>query len=187
VEKTIEVQDETQFFEHGQVKFAARDFPSGTAALDVTMPCCLFQAVVPQLLAAGLIDHPRIHQPVSVWMPQVAVQRMNVFGSSQSGADQVNVAVKSWLQQLLAIYEKLSTYLLDPSDIIPMLPLGVYVDFRWRVRVVDILKVMENIQGMVHIAGVAEFQWALACVLQCVLEDYANWEQRKPKLLPSST
>lgn len=187
MDRKTEPQDETRFFEHGQVQFAARDFPSRTAALDITLPCCLFQTVVPQLLAAGVIDHPRIHQPIAIWMPQVTVQRMNVFGASQSGADQVNVAVKSWLKQLLTIFEKLSAYLLDPADIIPMLPLGTYVDFRWRVRVDDILKVIEGVQKQSHVSGIAEFQWALACVLQCVLEDYASWEERKSRLLPNKS
>jgi hypothetical protein len=73
MDRKPEPQDETKFFEYGQVAFTARDFPSGTAALDITMPCCLFQTVVPQLLAAGLIDHPRIHQPVAIWMPQMTI------------------------------------------------------------------------------------------------------------------
>jgi hypothetical protein len=149
------------------------------------MPCCLFQTVVPQLLAAGYIDHPRIHQPIAVWLPQVTQERMNVFGGTQSGADQVNVAVRAWTQQLLNIFERLSTFIKEPSDIIPMLPLGVYVDFRWRCRIADILDVIEGVQAQVHVAGVPEFQWALACVLQCVLEDYAAWESKRAKSLPS--
>jgi hypothetical protein len=181
--KPIESRDETRFFEHGQVTFCTRDFPSGTAALDVTMPCCLFQAVVPQLLAAGYIDHPRIHQPLSVWLPQITQERMNLFGGTQSAADQVNIAVRAWVQQLLSIFEKLSVFTKDPSDIIPMLPLGIYVDFRWRCRIDGILKVMEGVQAQSHVAGVPEFQWALASVLQCVLEDYAAWEARKPSAL----
>jgi hypothetical protein len=185
LDRKIEPQDDTRFFEHGQVNFAARDFPSRTAALDITMPCCLFQTVVPQLLAAGLIDHPRIHQPLAVWMPQITKDRMNIFGASQSGADQVNVTLRGWLHQLLGIFERLSVYIRDPSDIIPMLPLGTYMDFRWRVRVDDILKVMEGMQGMIQIAGVAEFQWALSCVLQCVIEDYEHWDARRPKVLPN--
>jgi hypothetical protein len=108
---------------------------------------------------------------------------MNIFGGTQSGADQVNVSVRSWLQQLLNIFEKLSGFIKDPSDLIPMLPLGVYVEFRWRCQIASILKVMDGIQEQAHIAGVAEFQWALACVLQCVLEDYTKWEDQRPKAL----
>lgn len=184
MDRTPEPRDETKFFEHGQVSFAARDFPSNTAALDITMPCCLFQAVVPQLLGAGYVDNPRIHQPISIWMPQMTAERMNIFGGSQSGADQTNVAIRGWLQQLLTIFEKLSVFIKDPSDIVPMLPLGVYIDFRWRCRIDGILKVMEGVQT-ISVAGVPEFQWALACVLQCVLEDYARWEEKRPKALPS--
>ncbi len=187
MDRKVEPQDDIRFFEHGQILFVARDFPSGTAALDVTMPCCLFQTVIPQLLAAGFIDHPRIHQPVSVWIPQVSSERMNIFGGSSGGPQQVNVAVRGWVQQLLSIFEKLSTYVKDPSDIVPMLPLGTYIDFRWRCRIGDILVVLDGIQKYMHIAGVAEFQWALACVLQCVLEDYARWDEKRPKSLPSPT
>jgi hypothetical protein len=186
-EREIEPQDDTRFFEHGQVNFAARDFPSRTAALDITMPCCLFQAVVPQLLAAGLIDHPRIHQPLSVWIPQVTTERMNLFGHTKAGADQVNVGIRALIQQVTTVFEKLAVYLMDPSDAIPMLPLGTYMDFRWRVRVDDVPKVLEGMQKQIHIAGVAEFQWALACVLQCVLEDYEHWDRLRQKALAQGT
>ena len=181
--KVIESRDETKFFEHGQVIFSSRDFPSRTAVLDITMPCCLFQTVVPQLLGAGVIDHPRIHQPVSVWMPQLSNDRFIKFmTNSPAASDQVNVAVKSWLQQLLDIFTKLSAYLIDPSDLIPMLPLGIYIDFRWRCRIDDILKVIEGIQ-IINVAGVSEFQWALTCVLHCILEDYDKWNKGNKSLL----
>lgn len=178
MDRKPEPQDETRFFEHGKVSFVARDFPSRTAALDITMPCCLFQTVVPQLLGAGFVDHPRIHGPIAVWMPQLTQERFNILIGGDPGAStQVNVQVRAFLEQLLGIFDKLGAYLKDPADLVPMLPLGVYVDFRWRCKIDDILKVMEGIDR-IRVAGVPEFQWALACVLQCVLEDYANWERR---------
>jgi hypothetical protein len=183
MQKTVEPQDETRFFEYGQVALSVRDFPTRTAALDITMPCCLFQTVVPQLLAAGFIDHPRIHQPLAVWMPQVTIERMNVFGRSQAGADQVNVGVRALIKQVETVFEKLSVFMMDPSDIIPLLPLGIYVDFRWRARVDDMPKVLEGVQKQIHIAGVAEFQWALTCVLHCVLQDYERWDEKRKRLL----
>ena len=169
--------DETTFFEHGKVELSCIDFSARTAAIEVTMPCSLFQTVTPHLLAAGLIDHPMIHQPLAVWMPQVTSDRFNSLNNSPSAPDQVNLAVHGWLQQLLNIYEKLSTYLKDPSDLIPMLPLGIYIDFRWRCRIDDILKVLEGIQS-INVFGVPEFQWALATVLQCALDENSIFEKR---------
>lgn len=166
--------EESRFFEHGRVFLAARDFVSRTAALDITLPCCLFQAVIPQLLGAGFVDHPQIHQPISVWMPRLSGQRINVFGGP-SAADQVNSSIRGWLTQLLKIFEKLSPYLNDASDLIPMLPLGVYVDIRWRCSIDNILRVMEGIQH-IGVAGIPEFQWALSTVLYCALDDFSKWE-----------
>ena len=169
-------QDDTRFFEHGRVSFDVHDFATETAAMDVTMPCCLFQAVIPQLLGAGYIDHPRIHQPLAIWMPQVTKERFNALSDSPAAPGQVNVAVRGWLQQLLKIYEKLSVYLKDPADLIPMLPLGIYIEFKWRCRIKDILKVMEGIQN-INVAGVPEFQIALASVLQFILVDLEERRQ----------
>jgi len=169
-------QDDVKFFEYGRVIFDVHDFATETAAMDITIPCCLFQAITPQLLGAGFIDHLRIHQPIAVWMPQVTKERFNSLTDSPGAPDQVNVAVRSWLQQLLEIYEKLSVYLKDPTDLIPMLPLGTYIDFKWRCRIADILKVLEGVQS-INVVGIPEFQWALASVLQFILEDLEQREQ----------
>ena len=172
-----ELQDEASFFAHGKVKFASRDFPSRTAMLSITMPCCLFHAVSPQLLGAGLIDHPKIHDPLSVWMPQLTQDNFSAPAQKiHDASKRVNSAIETRLEESLKIFGGLSGFLKNPSDIIPMLPLGVYVTFQWRCRIDDIMKVLEGIQKLITISGVAEFQWALAGVLHCVLYDYSAWE-----------
>ncbi len=172
--------DEATFFERGKVAFVLRDFPSRTAVLEITAPCCLFHALTPQLLGAGLIDHPSIAQPVQAWMPKLSPEQMNSVAKQVPNADvQANFAVEKWLENIMKVFEGVAQLVNDPSFLVPMLPLGIYVTWKWRCRIDDILKVLEGIQAQSHVAGVIEFQWALATVLHCVLNDYQMWESRQ--------
>jgi len=183
-----ESSDTARFFEHGQIAFMERDFPNRQARIDITMPCCLFQTVSPTLLGAGYIDDPQIHNPMVVWMPQLSASRVNILAKDVVDAhDKMNRAIQERIDLILKTYEGMSHFLIDPSDIIPMLPLGTYVDFKFRCRIDDLMKVLENIQPLISITGVAEFQWALASVFACVLQDIQTWEHSQSLKLKQNT
>ncbi len=173
----LEPNDEAKFFERGKVSFVLRDFPSRMAVLEITAPCCLFHAVSPHLLGAGIIDHPSIAQPLQTWMPKLTAAHMNPI--ARNAEMQANMAVEKWLDNIIHVFDGLAQLVVDPSYLVPMLPLGIYVTWKWRCKIDDILRVLEGIQAQGHVAGVIEFQWALATVLHCVLNDYQTWEHRQ--------
>jgi len=177
--KPIEPSDFARFFEHGEVSFMERDFPRRQARLEVVLPCCLFQAITPSLLGAGFIDNLQIRQPVAVWMPQLTKSRLNALTMEvPDAAERMNKAVLERIDLILKTYEGLAHFVNDPTDIVPMLPLGTYIKFHFRCRIDDIMKVLEGVQNT-PVAGVPEFQWALASVLHCVLQDIHAWEMAK--------
>lgn len=172
--------ESAKFFEFGEVTFEERDFPSRQAAIRICMPCCLFEAVTPSLLGAGVIDQYKVREPMAVWMPKFSAERMhpNAEQILDSSLERLNMTLRASAEGIIETFQSLSFLVTDPSDLIPLLPLGVYVTFRLRCRIDDIPKVLFGVQNT-PVNGVAEFQWALASVLACVLEDVQKWEASK--------
>jgi hypothetical protein len=177
---TPEPSESTKFFEFGEVTFEERDFPSRQAAIRICMPCCLFEAVTPSLLGAGVIDQYRVREPMAVWMPKFSTERMhpNAEQLLDNSLERLNMTLRATSENTLEIFRNLSYLVADPSDLVPLLPLGTYITFRLRCRIDDIPKVLFGVQNT-PVNGVAEFQWALASVLACVLEDIQKWEASK--------
>jgi len=173
-----EASDDAKFFEYGHVLLLGNDFKTRQASLEVCMPNSLMQAVTPSLLGAGWVDQFRVRDPVAVWLPQLTPSRMN---AAASGHDlphtRANMALKQWAEEVLQVFQKVAQFLVDPSDIVPFLPMGTYVQFRFRCRVDDIPKVLEGVDAT-PVVGVPEFQWALASVLAAVCLDYQAREAR---------
>lgn len=180
-DKAVEAVDSAQFFEHGKVVLQDMDPIGRMAAIFVQVPCCLFQAVTPSLLGAGLVDNFRLAEPLCCWMPQVGEARLSFVGKQLDQANvRINTAVSQQMDVILKTFVKISEYLLNPADMIPMLPLGTYVQLRFRCRIDDIPKVLQGVQDT-PVEGVHEFQWALACVLAQAVTESERWALR-PRL-----
>ncbi len=167
----VEPVDSARFFEHGKVVLEDIDPVGRMASIFMQMPNCLFQAVTPSLLGAGLVDNFRVAEPVATWLPQLTEARISFVGKQVDQCHvRINTAVSQQMESLLKTFVKISEYLLNPADMVPMLPLGVYVALRFRCRIDDVPKVLQGVQET-PVEGVGEFQWALACVLaQAVIE-----------------
>lgn len=178
-EKAVEAVDSAQFFEYGKIVLEDIDPIGRMAAIFMQMPCCLFQAVTPSLLGAGFVDNFRVAEPLATWLPQVSKERLSFIGTQHDQCDtRINTAVAQQMDALLKTFLRISELLLNPADMVPMLPLGVYVALRFRCRIDDIPKVLEGVQKT-PVEGVPEFQWALACVLAQAVIEAERWEARK--------
>lgn len=173
-----------EFFEYGKASLIASDYSTRTAAIDICMPYCLFQTVTPQLLGAGYIDNFRIRDPLAVWIPKLSKDRFGYLAQSLPNIDEkINVALREEASKTAKLFIHLQGHLIDPSDAIPLLPLGVYTVSTFRVKIDNILSLLNGINS-IKVAGVPEFQWALATVLKQVLLDF---ERVSPKLSLLST
>lgn len=178
-EKEVRAVDSAQFFEHGKVVLDDIDPVGRMAIVQVQMPNCLFQAVTPSLLGAGFVDNFRVAEPLATWLPQLSKARLSYVGTQLDQCEvRINTAVAQQMDAILKTFVKVSEFLLNPADMVPMLPLGVYVAVRFRCRIDDIPKVLEGVQGT-PVEGVGEFQWALACVLAQAVTEAERWEAKR--------
>jgi len=165
------MNEEATFFEHGFVKLEESDFKSRMASIRCSVPNCLLQAVSPVLLGAGIIDELRVMEPMSVWIPKISMDRIDERFRPHFTAEEFNVAIKNSVSDLLKTFQDLSKIVSNTSDLVPILPMGTYVNFRFRVRVDSIISIMEELQ-IEKVVGVPEFQWAMASVLAQLLYDF---------------
>ena len=159
------------FFESGFVELEYCDFETRQACVCICMPSTLFTAVSPHILNAGYVDYFRVHDPLSIWLPALQDDDFNRIANSPGIASKINVALREEVLKITRLFSHLSSYLNDPARIIPILPLGVYVEFKYRCEVDKILPLLEGIDK-INLIGVHEFQWAFATILKIILEDF---------------
>lgn len=177
--------DDSKFFESGSVVLELCDVKSRQAGIRVCMPCCLFQTVSPHILGGGTVDELRIMDPISIWVPKLDKSRFIGPAASVDGVEsQLNVALRAEAERMGKIFVHMSSHLADPSDLIPVLPLGTYITFLFRCRIDNVMKVLEGIDS-IPVVGVREFQWSLASVLYKALSEFerADSSKRLNKLL----
>jgi hypothetical protein len=182
LDRKPEPSDNAKFFGHGYIVLEAKDFKTRQASLEICLPHTLLQAITPSLLGSGWVDKLKVKEPVTVWIPQLTADRMN---AAAIGHDiphvRANMALKQWTDEVVQVFQKVAQFLVDPSDIIPFLPMGTYVQLRFRCRIDDIPKVLEGV-GATPIIGIPEFRWALASVLAAVCLDFQIVDSHKMKL-----
>lgn len=164
-----------RFFEHGGVAVLNSDPKLRQASFRITIPASVAQTISPALLGAGVLDQYVLMNPLSAWMPSLGEERIKpeVSVVDPAVAGRVNSAVRAVVHDTLEAFRTLSQALIDPSDLIPMLPLGVYVIFRFRCQVDDVPGVLSEL-GRTTVAGTAEFRYALAAALAEVLLEFKS-------------
>lgn len=167
------IPDDARFFRDGVVELLACDYNSRMALLSLTMPCCLFQSVTPHLLNGGSVSRFRLLEPLSVWMPTLTEQCCKTDqDKAKSFAAGVNVALKEEALKTIRLFENLKPYLKEPSDIIPILPLGIYIQFDWSISIDKIAEIIVGINS-IYVTGIVEFQVALTCTMNMILEEFS--------------
>ncbi len=162
--------EESRFFECGFVRYELSDSNSRQGSFAVCAPFCVVQAVTPLLLGSGFIDDFRLHNPVVAWFPPLQGQafRPEVRAQYPEVSDLVHSHIRKSILRVLNEFSDYSQAMVDPTELIPMLPIGTYVEFRYRFEIDKIAAMIEAMEG-VHVSGVAELRFALAEVLAFTL------------------
>lgn len=165
-------KEESRFFEHGEVKLLATDRKKNTAMFKLCMPGCLFQAVTPSILGGGLVDNFRIRIPIAVWIPKLSDDRFNPDYMSQIDdiSQNSNFAIQNSVNSVLKVFTQISYFMLNPIDLIPMLPLGVYVECEYRMNMDKKNQVLSGIE-LTPNAGTVELKNAMSEVFHCAAND----------------
>jgi hypothetical protein len=176
LENEVNALSETaSFFDGGFVTCEALDEVSRKASISFRLPCVLFQTVSPILLGMGPLDLFQISEPMQVWIPRLSQERLVPTAEEilPNASNQLNLAVSASTKSTVDLFNKLSVIVRDPSDLIPMLPLGIYISVRCRCDVDGIILALEKLQKL-PIDGVFEIQWALSSVYGWILAEMGS-------------
>jgi len=147
----------SKFFRHGEVTVLEEDAPSRKVSLALVLPACVLQAAMPALLRAGELDSHEVRMPLAAWVPTVADAGFR--SPDPSVCTEVNARVLRAAEEAVRAVAESAPHLVFPGDLLPALPLGVYVRCRLRCSVDRLAPFLQ--EGS-PVAGVAELRFALA-------------------------
>jgi len=147
------------FFEYGTVNLVCHDNKSRQIALDLCMPCYLLQYLMPILLDGGLIDNYKLKNPIASWMPALSSDVLKE-NANQSYVNDLNKAITHHVYGILHLFAEVASVMKNPNDLVPMLPLGIYVTFRYRIGMDKFIDMMEKLKEY-ELYGAPEFRGAL--------------------------
>lgn len=128
------------------------------------------QTLTPVLLGAGVLDRYELRNPVAAWIPIIGVERY-VQGTREKAPQLPKIAAQEMrkkTQEVLEFFREMAQTLQDPTDMIPLLPMGTYVKFRYRCTV-DKLTHALILMEQFNVVGVPEFRFAVARILAGIL------------------
>jgi len=149
-----------RFFEYGKVKVLIQD--SKQVALEICLPISLLFSTLPTLLKYGQPYDYTLNNPLSVWLPSLNKDRINpkILVMTPDVDKDVNELKNRKVEEVLKLFQELSTVTLDRSDLIPMLPLGTYTLFKYRCEIDALAKIHSELK-YINIIGILEFNVAL--------------------------
>lgn len=151
-----------EFLGKGYIDIKLVDAKAQEALLFICMPYCLMQTFTPSLLGCGFIDELRLFEPVHIWTPKISNSRLHPALVDHVGlTDAVNHTISEETLRIAHTFASLAPYLIDPTDIMTILPLGTYITFDYRCKYSKQLELISNIES-INVAGRIEFQDGLA-------------------------
>lgn len=172
--------DDSQFLSHGRIDLMGVDWHTRTAIYFINIPYVLLVHTMPAFLGCANITEVKVSNPLSVWQPQIEsldIKDEYVRANPNISA-QIWGAIENHMNKSMAYYLDICHILKNPNIITNILPLGIYVSLKAMCRLDAMLSTIEELQKSIHIAGVAEFQFALSAALATALKT------PQPSILP---
>lgn len=151
---------ESCFFKHGRVCVCLFDPEKRKASFDVYAPVFLVQTITPSILEHGVISNYEIMSPLASWVPVLGRDRFKE-GIDEDSTILLNEKIQEDVNSTLESFVALSKVLDNVNDVVPILPLGVYVKFRYGFQVDTFPYLLINLEKSMTI-GVPEIKYALA-------------------------
>lgn len=163
----------SKFFEYGEVELEASDKQTRQLSLRICMPCVLMQTITPAMLGAGLIDNNEIRNPIAVWLPKVTEELISplIVQRIPNITEMIEKGMLGTVESVMEAFQDLGKAFIDPSFLISMLPMGIYVRFRFRGTIIGFAGALEELEKF-NIVGIPEFRYACAEVLAKALIEF---------------
>lgn len=164
--------DATRFLGHGRIDLIGYDIHNRSAIYDICIPYVLLIHVVPTFLGCGKVLEIKVADPLSIWQPEFddSGVKDEVLQANPGIGRRAWESMTQHMNTFMAYYLDICHILKDPNSMVHILPLGIYVNLKAVCEIDKIPACLEELQKSIHVAGVAEFQFALAAALAATLK-----------------
>jgi hypothetical protein len=159
--------DHAKFFDIGEVKVLSVDSKNRQTGLYFVAPICFVQPAFPALLSSGSIDSFSMIKPFISFVPKIKSE--NIKSKSDQIVKRINTRVQDSIAKAMSVYSESEQFLSDPSLMLPILPLGIYVSFTYRCGVDQFVIAIRDRWNVAPGSYEDEFKWATIRVIAHVL------------------
>jgi hypothetical protein len=125
-----------RLFGSGKISVENYDKFNDKMILSVTIPLIILHGSIDTLLKNVTVIDYKIDESICAWIPRIDESRVRTEGRAAI-SNEVNLKVQDLVIQVLSLFKECSKYCY-PADLVPMLPLGIYVNFKILGKVEDI-------------------------------------------------
>jgi hypothetical protein len=160
----------SKFLEYGAINLIGYD--EQNVEFEIKIPFCLFQIVQPTLIQYGILDKFSISQPIASWFPKLSLNQINPLLNNhiENMHEVISKMVENKVLETLHLFSELSAALIDPMNMLPMLPIGVYINVKYRCEIKNIFNILEETEKSANQIGIPDFRFALASVFADLLQ-----------------
>lgn len=116
-------------FGFGRAEVEVYDDVGQTVAVRLKLPVIVLHGATPLLLGAGELTQYELAAPLGAWVPRLAADRVRPSEdlTQAQTADRVNAFAQQSANAAIEFFRQAAQLCEDPSDLVPILPLGTYV------------------------------------------------------------
>ncbi len=146
----------TEYFKKGYVKITSSDDTSQMVVIEMCIPCVIFQTISPVLFANGKVTSISIKDPISVWIPNLCMDRFKSGISNDEFIDKkINKVISEKVDDIGKLFAGVASLVVDKNDILPILPLGTYINVEFVSKYQDLKFVLHSVSN-IKSSGVSE-------------------------------
>jgi hypothetical protein len=163
----LDLDNSSIFLNEGEVKVLSVDKSNRQALLFFNVPLYLAQSALPALLYSGVIESFSLSNPISVFIPNFKDEDV----VNKLLTNKLNSKVSKSISDSISLYKQSLQVLKRPSDIISLLPVGVYVSFAYKCSIDAFISSMNDRWVIEENSYEHEFKWAVSKIMASILND----------------
>lgn len=149
------IEPDTRFLQHGKLDLEAIDVETRQVSIKVCIPFCVLQSLTPLMAHNGLMDKLVVQNPINVWSPVISKSDIkDNIELNETGLIYANKSIQENIKSMISLFADVIQLVKSPDMILPLLPIGVYVEFRYRSdvdRLASLVLSLEDVPNMTQI------------------------------------
>lgn len=158
-------------FKHGYINSKINDSDDSISVLSFRLPFYISYNIIPSLIGYGIIDDCKISDPFSVWVPEITGTDINQVYANVPEIDRsINNYLRNNISNSIKVFSDLRDILINPSLAVFILPMGTYIDFDYRIKNANVLRLIKSTENL-PVIGIDDIRSRISEILKnhCIM------------------